>query len=293
MILRFKLRVVAVAFLIIALTTFCEKDPAVEKPITELSAYERSIRDKYDNRAVFKWSDYITLLEKLSNDKFIVLPLNEMRNTFNSEKVVIGLRHDVDMNPFKALEMAKIEKLHGIRSTYFFLATADYYGSFNKSVLNRSPEIGKLIKEIYNTGSEIGIHNDLLSVMIQYKIDPFEFCKEEINFYRSLRIRIYGTASHGSYITKNLKPNYNIFSDYAVTDSVEYNGLKYPIGLHSLKEFGFEYEAYKIPYNIYFSDSGGKWSDPEGLAGIIRKIESCTPGDRIQILIHPDWWGVK
>jgi len=49
-----------------------------------------------------------------------------MRNTFNDSKVVVGLRHDVDFNPFKALEMAIIEKFYGIRATYYFLATAEY-----------------------------------------------------------------------------------------------------------------------------------------------------------------------
>jgi hypothetical protein len=85
---------------------------------------ENVIRNKYDSHAVFKWDQYTKLLDLLSQDKFIVLPLNEMRKTFNESKVIIGLRHDVDMNPFKALEMAKIEKMYGIRATYFFLAIA-------------------------------------------------------------------------------------------------------------------------------------------------------------------------
>jgi hypothetical protein len=65
----------------------------------------------------------------------------------------------------------------------------------------------------------------------------------------------------------------------------------YSSGRHSLKDYGFKYEAYSINYGIYFSESGGKWNDPEGLAGVLKKLESSKAGDRIQILVHPDWWG--
>jgi len=41
------------------------------------------------------------------------------------------------------------------------------------------------------------------------------------------------------------------------------------------------------------SESGGKWNDPEGFQGILKKLEISKPGDRIQILVHPDWWRKK
>ena len=59
----------------------------------------------------------------------------------------------------------------------------------------------------------------------------------------------------------------------------------------NFNNYGFKYEAYYINYSIYYSESGGKWNDPEGFAGILKKLESSNPGDRIQILVHPDWWG--
>jgi len=82
-----------------------------------------------------------------------------------------------------------------------------------------------------------------------------------------------------------------MFSDFAKKDSVEYKWEKYPLGQHSLKEYGYEYEAYFINFNIYFSDSRGKWNDPEGFNGILNDLDISKPGDRIQILAHPDWWG--
>jgi len=275
------------------MSSFCEKDTANELPVT-ISPYveiESTIRRKYDVYAVFKWDQYTQLLDKLSQAKFNVLPINEMRNTYDNSKVIVGLRHDVDFNPFKALEMAKTEKIYGIRATYYFLATAEYYGSINNSVMVHSPGIEYLFKEIHNTGAEIGIHNDLLTVLILNNTDPFLFNKEELKFYKSLKIPIYGTAAHGSPLAKKTVPNYEVFSDFAKSDSVLYQGKKYPIGRHSLKQYGFKYEAYSINYGFYFSESGGKWNDPEGFAGILKKLESSKPGDRIQILVHPDWWG--
>jgi len=277
--------------LVFFLSSFSEKETVYDNPIPIYATTESIIRNKYDSYAVFTWTQYTELLTKLSQEKFVVLPLNEMRNTYDNSKVVVGLRHDVDLNPFKALEMAKIDNLYRIRSTFYFLPTAEYYGTISNSTIVRSPGIENLFKEIHDTGAEIGIHNDLLTIMIVYGLNPFEFNRQEIAFYKSLRIKIYGTAAHGSPLAKKTVPNYQIFSDYAKSNSLQYQEKKYPLGQHSLKDYGFKYEAYAINYGIYYSESGGKWNDPEGLTGILKKLDSSKPGDRIQILVHPDWWG--
>jgi hypothetical protein len=283
---------------ILLLINGCKKDidSAVKSPIIPSidSLYaktEKTIRNKFDFRAIFTWNQYKELLSKLKQDKFIVMPINEMRNTFDESKVVVGLRHDIDFNPFKALEMSKIERDNEIRSTYYILATADYYGYFNLSGVVRNRSMSRLYKNLFNNGSEIGIHNDLLTVMIYYKLDPFVFNQNELAFYDSLNIPIYGTAAHGSPIAQATVPNYMMFSDYAKKDTLEYNQEKYLIGIHSLREYGYEYEAYFVNFNLYFSDSRGMWNDPNGFDGILKKLDDSKPGDRIQILAHPDWWG--
>lgn len=284
-----KLVNISVLVIIILLTSFCEKEVTEEPSYAD---FERSIRDKYDVCAVFQWSQYAKFLEKLKDDRFVVLPLNEMRNYYDSTKIVVGLRHDVDLNIYKAVEMSRMESIYGVRSTYFLLATADYYGHFDGSTLVRFPGIKKLIHDLSSNGAEIGIHNDLFTVMIKYNCDPLDFNTQELEFYKSINIPVTGSASHGGEIAKQLRyPCYNIFSDYATSNSIEYNGLKYPIGRNSLSDYGFEYEAYHIPYNVYYSDSGGKWNDPKGFEGILNDLDTCKAGDRVQILVHPDWWG--
>jgi hypothetical protein len=131
----------------------------------------------------------------------------------------------------------------------------------------------------------------MLTAMIEYGFDPLIFNSNEMAFIKSLGIPVSGTAAHGSPIARKTIPNYQIFSDFAKSDSVLYEGKKYPIGKNSLREFGFEYEAYFLDFNNYYSESGGKWNDENGFTGILSKLEESLPGDRIQILTHPDWWG--
>jgi hypothetical protein len=149
-------------------------------------------------------------------------------------------------------------------------------------------------KELFDKGAEIGIHNDLLTLMITYNIDPKIFTLDEISHYATLGIPVYGSAAHGSPIAKELKiSNFEMFSDFSARDSVTYNGIKYPVGKYSLNDCGLEYEAYHILYYQYYSESGGKWNDPKGFAGVLDKLKASKPGDRIEILTHPCWWGMK
>jgi hypothetical protein len=219
------------------------------------------------------WNQYFQLMDELSKDKYIILPLNEMRKIFDSTKVIVGLRHDIDNKPERSLEMARIEKGYGFRATYFILNKAD-----------------SIVKQLHRLGMEIGIHNDLLTVMIFKNTNPFEFNRTELKHYKKLRIPIYGTASHGSQIAKETIPNYQIFKDYAKSEFVKYKGILYPLGRYSLSRYGFKYEAYFINFNIYLSDSGGQWNDNKGFAGVMDKIKNSKQGDRIQILVHPEWW---
>lgn len=284
---------------ILIILASCITEP-LNPPIDEVTPYanlEKKIRSQFDSMANFTWDQYTELMTILSDKKFIVLPLNEMRNTYDKSSVVVGLRHDIDINPFKALQMAKIEKEFGFRATYFVLATADYYGTIINSRAVRNAEMGYLYQELSKTGAEIGIHNDLITLMLQYNCDPMAFNLDELNYYESLGIPVYGTASHGSSLAKQVGYiNYEIFSDFAHRDSISYNGRSYSIGKYSLKEFGFEYEAYFIDFNKYFSEAGGTWrayndTNIYTYADILNKIKSSVPGDRIEILTHPERWG--
>ena len=95
---------------------------------------------------------------------------------------MIGLRHDIDSHPFKALELAKIEYELGIRSTFFDLHSADYYGTYNNTQVHRYQKIFKLFQNINRMGHEIGVHNDLITLMLDHQIEPVMFQKSEIEY---------------------------------------------------------------------------------------------------------------
>jgi len=292
---RTRFHIVLITF--ITISYGCEKtfieDPVSENSLPEppYASLEERIRAKYDHRAVFTWDQYMDLMTELSKDKYLVLPLEEMRKTYSESKVVVGLRHDIDMNPFKALESAVIERDFGFRTTYFVLPTADYYGYLYRTGLYRNEGLDSIIRDLYDTGAEIGMHNDMLTAMIDFGFDPFSFNGNELAFIRSIGIPVSGTASHGSPIARLTVPNYQIFSDFDKSVSVVYNGKEYPIGKNSLAEYGYEYEAYFLDFDFYYSESGGKWNDVNGFSGILEQLAGSLPGTRIQILTHPDWWG--
>jgi hypothetical protein len=147
-----------------------------------------------------------------------------------------------------------------------------------------------IYKKIDSLGAEIGIHNDLITIMIQYKLDPVDFNSDDFAFFNSMQIPIYGSSAHGAAIESKLHVvNYEIFSDFDKHPFVIYHGKKYDLGLYTLKEFGYLYEAYHIDDNLYFSDINGQFEG--GYAGFIESLKNSKPGDRIQILTHPEWWG--
>ncbi|HAG17292.1 MAG TPA: hypothetical protein DCG69_12340 [Bacteroidales bacterium] len=261
------------------------------KSIEELKTLEKDTRTAQDHRAVFTYAHYEKLLQVLSNEKFVVLPLQNFKDSINDEKVLIGMRHDVDCHPFKALEMAKMEHNYGIRASYFFLSSAAYTGKFNANKFERNLCMKAIYLEIQNLGNEIGIHNDLISIMIEHNADPFVFNKEELTYFKSIGINIVGTAAHGSAISSKTVKNYQIFSNFAQQNIIEYNSRYYFIGTHSLAEYGYLYEAYFIPFNRYFSESGGVWSTGGSFDKLLENLNTSKAGDRIQILTHPVWWG--
>jgi hypothetical protein len=289
---------------------------------TALAEMEKKIRDINDKRAVFTYQQYDSLLNVFNDDKYCILPIDEFYNFYDPSKVLISLRHDVDNHPFKALEMANMEYAHNFRASYYLLPTAYYYGTFKYNKFIRNEFMSEIYTKIYNLNHEIGMHNDLLTVMIDKHMNVKQFNLNEIEYFRSLGIEIIGTVAHGSTISLATVPNYEIFKEFASSDHIIYKNKTYPIGIDSLKNFGFSYEAYFVDHNKYISDVGGKWNlygFSEKMSGpvsalaaftldnsaneqnsknqnyehkdILNLLKNAVPGDRIIILTHPYLWG--
>ena len=241
-----------------------------------------------------KYSEFLRLVSDTS--KYILLPLNEFRETFNNSKVIIGLRHDVDLDLNKALQFSETESNMGIRSTYYILHTASYY--LSGGIESHSTSMIPVLKTMQNDKHfEIGWHNDLVTLQAVYNIDPVAYLSRELTWFRENGINIYGSASHGSpycYTYKYL--NYYFFEEctnpvvgqFTNNLSLPLGGSTVPMKKGRFNDFGLMYEAYFLNNNKYYSDAsiidGVRWN-----TGML-DIEQLQPGDRVIILLHPVHW---
>lgn len=269
-------------------------------PESTLDEIERRVRLRNDTRAVFTYDEYRELMQELAGEHYMVLPMDSFRITFDTTRIVVGMRHDIDCHPFNALEMADIENSFGMQSTYYILHSAEYYGTASEGPFVRFAVMDTIYRQLAEKAGEIGVHNNLIEMMTRYDIEPLSFQLEEIEYYAALDIPIYGSAAHGSEdVTELGLSNRMIYADFSEYGTFDYRGKTYEYGRYSLGEFGFQYEALAIDYDKFISDSGGRWSisgvndqSHDGSLGVaIQALQSFEPGDRVQILTHPVWWG--
>jgi hypothetical protein len=272
---------------------------ATSRQDTAIEARKRNALTIEQPDTNFTWEKYAAFLTKISDtNKYIVLPLNEFRKTFNSRKIVIGLRHDVDNDLNIAYEFSETELKLGFRSTYFILHTAPYYLANQSSMALHSQNIIPILKAMQNDRKfEIGWHNDLVTLQLIYKLNPVLFLHDELAWLRDNGINIFGTAAHGSNYCKVYHyMNFYFFHDctYPVVPdrenniTVPVNGVNIPIMKGNLSDFDLEYEAYFLNNNKAFSDAtitnGIRWD-----IGML-DLKQLQEGDRVIILIHPIHW---
>ncbi|MFA7231388.1 MAG: hypothetical protein WC071_08965, partial [Victivallaceae bacterium] len=259
--------------------------PDKSKTIEQIEA------DDKPYNGTFTWTEYRKLLAELSKPQYLVLPLADFKSDNSTGKVVIGLRHDSDSHVLKALKMAEIEKSAGIRSTYYLLHSAKYYGKVENGVMIRNSAVDDLAKKLYAMGFEIGIHRDLFNLMWDYQFAPRAFMNEEVKYYKNLGIPVTGSAAHGSGTTIRRKLNEMwIYSEFGKNGTCIVNGVSYPYGEYKTNDFGIDYEAYLLKRNVYLGDVGGKFKD-KSLDDVIKYLASLKPGARVILLIHPEHWG--
>jgi hypothetical protein len=268
----------------------------IENEAAEANKGQPVIENPDTNFTFEKYADFLVKVSDTS--KYVVLPINEFRKKNAPDKIVIGLRHDVDNDLNVAKKFSATEKMMGFRSTYYILHTADYYLSnpSNKEIHNES--IIPVLKEMQdNSGFEIGWHNDLVTLQVVYNIDPVDFLHKELDWLRTNGLKVTGTASHGSNYCKNYwYLNFYFFEECTwpvVGQYVNNVTVPTPSGTITLKkgkfgDFGLDYEAYFLNNNKYFSDAsftnGNRWH-----IGLL-DLNSLVKGDRVIILLHPIHW---
>ena len=198
----------------------------------------------------FTHNDYIKILK-------IIKPRLSSFQLPMPEHFVL-LRHDVEFNVKRALDIAEIESAYKIKSTYFFQVLSSGYNPF--SSVNK-----KNIQRIKELGHDVGLH----FYVSHLEDDNWDVLENELNIQKIL-------------FEKGLQINCNIFSYHRPPRWVLENRDDQLCGMINAYGQSF-FEFSPNPKNIiYMADSQHKWSYGHPIDNI--------RASKIQILTHPDEW---
>lgn len=184
------------------------------------------------------------------------------------------LRHDIDRNPYKALETAKIEQEYHIKATYYFRTVNDDLFC---------PEI---IAEIHDMGHEVGYHYEVLNECKGNYEDAIKLFEFNLKRFEDI-CDVKTVCMHGQPLSKY--DNRDIWTKY------------------DYRDFGILGEAYlSIGKSVnYLCDTGRNWNFDHCLRDFIpnktERFSANSTNDLIEliesgnvsnfyILTHPERW---
>lgn len=196
-------------------------------------------------RLSYTLEEYEKLLESLLADGYSFTGFSPLAEG------EIALRHDVDLSPETALEMARIETRLGIRATYCFLVTTPIYNLL-------AVEENEALREIDGLGHDVALHFN--THYYWNERPPSAEFKRRVRAEREVLDRL---VKESGVVSFHRPP------EWVLGEAFE----------------GFE-NAYGPRYFTevdYCSDSSQKWRReppfPDGRP------------DRFQLLVHPGLWG--
>jgi len=196
----------------------------------------------------------------------------------------ILIRHDVDDDLDRSVKMAELENEIGVKATYFILNTERYWNN----ITHKETDFIASLHYIQSLGHSIQWHNNSIA---ELKNNPDWLIRniilEPLNILREIGFDIKGSASHGDKLChQHGFINYEVFSGSMgerTREAVNFKKPDFEIPKINPADFGLEWEAYHVPYDEYYSESGGRWKvipDPEHIA---------QHEGRVQLLLHPQW----
>ena len=232
--------------------------------------------------------------------------------SFGDDKRTLFLRHDIDHDPFAALEMAKVEASFGIKANYYFLTNDT--SIFHYEDPDRREKALTAIAEVEALGHEVALHYDCIGEYLATGKPLAESIEEPLQMLRDFGLSIEGCVAHGASRVRILAGeetfplhlcNYQTWNE-TNPDSKTFHANDRDLTLPglSLDDFGLKYECYFTRKDRYMSDSGGLlwrfWEGQEQPFEQIREVPGGSFNDWIQspsgdfevmqMLVHPVWW---
>jgi len=218
---------------------------------------------------------YKEILLYAKSNGYILISLSDWyENYIDSDKKVIVLRHDVDYDAKGAIEMYKIEKELGAKSSFYFRwLTVD----------------DNIMKTINNDGFEVSLHYETLATYAKHnKItkadeitsDVLNLCfnnlKNEIKEFEQKFWKINSICSHGDKVNRQLK-----VSNYKIIDNTKFEELGIKFNVYN-QEIMDKFDAYISDSSIYSNFEWKHFGSPYN--AIDNELKT------ICLLTHPIHW---
>ena len=247
---------------------------------------------------IFNYNTYEQFLKYLvTSNRFLIVQQKDFNSTTSTDKVVLSIRHDIDDNINSAVKFAYREQKYGIKTTYFVLHTAPYYGVTREKYFKRNDQVKDYLLRIQNWGHEIGFHNDLVTLQVVYSLSPKQFLKDELTWLRGNGLVITGSTSHGSnycytyhyvnsYFWEGITgdPNGNFYNWEVVPKDNELITLE----KDKPSNYDLDYEGYDLISDYFFADcffpNGKRWNMS------MVNWDTIQPGKKVIILLHSQHW---
>tara|TARA_B100000886_G_scaffold339732_1_gene306092 strand:+ start:6457 stop:8334 length:1878 start_codon:yes stop_codon:yes gene_type:complete len=212
-----------------------------------------------NQESTFSYENYIKISKNLLNKGYKFSFFDEFGSQPNNEKNIVLMRHDIDMSLESALQLAKIENAIGVKSTYFFMISNNFY-----NVLSRESKI--IISEILSLGHAAGLHFDIKAYSdfddagsicsschkeAEILSNWFETPIKVISFHRPNKFILEGSSQVSAPLLHTYMPRF--------TKKIK-----------------------------YFSDSSGSWRFGHPLDS-----KEFFQSKSLHILTHPIWWKEK
>jgi hypothetical protein len=191
---------------------------------------------------------YARMLDVALASGYVFVPYHDPRPV-GRERLCL-LRHDIDVDPAKAVELARIENGLGIRSTYFVMVRSAMYNPFGRA--NQT-----LLREIAELGHWIGLHYDVAFV------PPGRTATEWIGIEADVLATMLGVK------VRSVSFHQPMLSELRPSDLRQQQLVS----------------AFDFPGFTYVSDANRQLRE----GSFIRLFRQATY-ERLQLCIHPVWW---